>query len=153
MMITPATPDDFTSWINLLKEVEDYFPGLDYQEYERFLHSAIQRNETFIARKNGKVLGAVAFSFAKREITFLAVHPEYRGLGIASELIASVISKFPIGTVVRVTTFREGDVKGEMARKFYESFGFLRGSLVMAFDYPCEILEYTVASQQNRTIA
>jgi ribosomal protein S18 acetylase RimI-like enzyme len=67
----------------------------------------------------------------------MAVHPEYRCTGVASELVSEMLRLMPDGDI-SVTTFREGDSKGIAPRALYQKFGFEPGELLNEFDYPVQ---------------
>jgi ribosomal protein S18 acetylase RimI-like enzyme len=85
-----------------------------------------------------------ALSKERQELDFLAVAPEYRRRGLAEKLVETAVAQFPAGTQLIVTTYRQGDAKGKAARAFYEALGFIPGQEVTVFDYPCQILGFTV---------
>ncbi len=139
-----ASIKDISSWMELLELVEENFPGLDKESYKKGLSISMMKKEALVAKENGMVVGAIAFSKDNNEINFLAVHPEYRRMGIAQNLIKKLASLFPKGTQLSVITYREGDLQGIAARKLYESIGFKCGKLLTVFEYPCQRLIYTV---------
>ncbi|MEL7658439.1 MAG: GNAT family N-acetyltransferase, partial [Bacillota bacterium] len=96
------------------------------------------------AKKNGLIVGALAFSTENKELVFLAVHPEHRKTGIAQNLIKKMISLFPTGAQISVITYRKGDLQGLSARKLYVNLGFKCGELLTIFEYPCQKMVYIV---------
>lgn len=145
MNIDYAKDCDFESWMELLKLVKDNFPGLDFKEYSNVLNKSIINQEALVAKDNeGKLVGELIFSRKDSELCFLAVHPNYRKKGIATNLVHYMIDLFPKGTILKVTTYRHGDTKGIAARKLYDSIGFTQGKLITVFDYPCEKLNYII---------
>jgi [ribosomal protein S18]-alanine N-acetyltransferase len=77
-----------------------------------------------VAKIYGKVVGYLCANVIIDEghILNLAVHPEYRGLGIASRMIQEMLE---IMRVVNCrSVFLEVRVSNEEARKMYEKFGF-----------------------------
>lgn len=136
--------NDFKSWVELVKLVSGNFPGLDLECYKNILIEKMEKRETIVVKENEKVVGALVFSYVEQEISFLAVHPEYRNKGIGLELIKKVISLFPIGTKLVVITYRAGDEKGRNARKLYKKAGFSEGNLITVFDYPCQEFIYII---------
>lgn len=139
-----AGKQDVESWMHLLELVEEHFPGLDKEEYRKWLEASIIHKEALVVKKDGIVVGALAFSRSEKELLFLAVHPNYRKMGIAQKLIEKVISFFKAGKQVSVITYREDDPLGLVARKLYFSLGFEGDDLLTVFDYPCQKLIYTV---------
>lgn len=135
---------DFESWIELVKLVSGNFPGLDLKCYKDVLIEKIEKKETLVVKEGEKVVGALAFSYEEKELSFLAVHPEYRQENIGTELVKKFASLFEVGTKLSVITYRDGDIKGEGARKLYKKAGFSEGDLITVFDYPCQEFIYVV---------
>lgn len=136
--------EDFESWIELVKLVSGNFPGLDLKCYKDVLIEKIEKKETLVVKEGEKVVGALAFSYEEKELSFLAVHPEYRQENIGTELVKKFASLFEVETKLSVITYRDGDIKGEGARKLYKKAGFLEGDLITVFDYPCQEFIYVV---------
>lgn len=136
--------EDFESWIELVKLVSGNFPGLDLKCYKDVLIEKIEKKETLVVKEGEKVVGALAFSYEEKELSFLAVHPEYRQENIGTELVKKFASLFEVGTKLSVITYRDGDIKGEGARKLYKKAGFSEGDLITVFDYPCQEFIYVV---------
>lgn len=135
---------DFESWIELVKLVSGNFPGLDLKCYKDVLIEKIEKKETLVVKDGEKVVGALAFSYEEKELSFLAVHPEYRQENIGTELVKKFASLFEVGTKLSVITYRDGDIKGEGARKLYKKAGFSEEDLITVFDYPCQEFIYIV---------
>lgn len=135
---------DFESWIELVKLVSGNFPGLDLKCYKDMLIEKIEKKETLIVKTGEKVVEALAFSYEEKELSFLAVHPKYRQKNIGTELVKKFTSLFEVGTKLSVITYRDGDIKGEGARKLYKKAGFSEGNLTTVFDYPCQEFLYIV---------
>lgn len=144
MVFEYACDQDIDSWMELLESVKDNFPGLDLKAYKEGLKMSIARQEALTAKNSGKVVGALAFSKDDTEIVFLAVHPEYRKMGIAQNLIRKMMLSFQQGTQISVVTYRDGDPQGLAARNLYLNFGFECGELLTVFEYPCQRLFYNV---------
>jgi ribosomal protein S18 acetylase RimI-like enzyme len=66
----------------------------------------------------------------------MAVHPDYRRSGIASELIQLMLNNLDKERDAVVTTFREGDEKGIAPRTLYKKLGFVEDELCEEFGYP-----------------
>ena len=135
---------DFESWIELVKLVSGNFPGLDLKCYKDVLIEKIEKKETLVVKEGEKVVGALAFSYEEKELSFLAVHPEYRQENIGTELVKKFASLFEVGTKLSVITYRDGDIKGEGARELYKKAGFSEGDIITVFDYPCQEFIYIV---------
>lgn len=144
MIFELACKQDIESWMELLELVKDNFPGLDKEAYKKGLQVSILEKEALVAKKDDMVVGALAFSTDSKELVYLAVHPEYRRMGIAQNLVKKMVSLFPTGTQISVTTYREGDLHGIAARKLYLNLGFEGGELLTVFEYPCQRMIYIV---------
>ncbi|MEM1484790.1 GNAT family N-acetyltransferase [Oscillospiraceae bacterium PP1C4] len=142
MFIDFAEQQDIDSWMDLLQMVKDNFPGLDMKEYRIALLDCILNKQALIAKAEDVIVGALTFSKRTGELSFLAVHPLYRKIGIAKALIAKLVSQSPKGKRLSVITYRQGEEQGIAARKLYQSIGFQCGELLTVFDYPCQELYY-----------
>lgn len=136
--ITFADPGDIAGWIELVDIVKDHFPGLNKEDYRKTLIECIKNQEALCAKEHGKIIGILLFSIEHSMLAFMAVHPEHRNRGIATGMIKTMISIFPKGKDIWVTTFREGDSKGESARILYLRCGFVPDELVIEMNYPCQ---------------
>lgn len=144
-----ATRDDFGSWMELLELVQERFPGLDRAEYTHSLHDSMRFREAFCAKVGSKVVGAVTFSKNRQELTFLAVHPQFRRNKIACRLVQCVLAELPPGGMLSVVTYRETDPNGIEARCFYRAMGFKPGELLTCFGYPCQHLICQIPDQHS----
>ena len=133
-----AEKADIDEWMKLIDVVQDDFPGLIKEEYEKILLDNIESKTALCAKVKDKIIGVLLFSVKENILSFLAVHPEYRGIGTATALISNMVKKFSQNSNIWVTTYREGDVKGEAARILYKKCGFEEGELIEEFDYPCQ---------------
>lgn len=132
-----ATASDIPAWLTLVRRVAAEFPGFKLEEYKTALEENIARNSALFAEIDGAMAGVLLFSSEARELLFLAVLPKYRRFGVASALISRMLLKLPAGDV-SLTTFCEGDPKGEAARALYQKFGFVPAEICRAFDYPAQ---------------
>ena len=133
-----AEKRDINKWMKLVDIVKDDFPGLIKEEYEKILLDNIEAETALCAKDKDEIIGVLLFSVEENILSFLAVHPEYRGIGAATALIANMVKKFPKDSDIWVTTYREGDAKGEAARILYKKCGFSKGELIEEFNYPCQ---------------
>ena len=138
IVTTFARHCDIEDWMALIDIVEDYFPGLEKEEYRKSLAECIEKKEAICAKVQDKIVGILLFSIEHSVLAFLAVHPVFRKCGIAFDMINTMTSAFPTGQDIWVTTYREGDPKGEAARALYLRCGFVPGELVVEMDYPCQ---------------
>lgn len=140
----PATAEDIPGWMALVRTVKDGFPGLKEAEYETQLAEYIRRGEAWVYRDGETVAAALLFSKDRRELDFLAVSPKHRRHGLAARLVETAAAQFPVGTLLSVATYREGDAQGTAARAFYKALGFAEGELTEAFGHSCQTLTLTV---------
>ena len=139
-----ASIQDIDSWMELLELVKDSFPGLDQDAYKTGLYESILRKEALVAKKDGLTIGTLVFSYENKDLIFLAVHPNYRKMEIAQNLLKKMASLFSKGTQISVITYREGDPQGLAARNLYLNFGFQCGEFLVMFDYPCQKMTFIV---------
>ena len=136
--ISYAEKTDINEWMKLVDVVKNDFTGLIKEEYEKILLDNIESKTALCAKVKDKIIGVLLFSVKENILSFLAVHPEYRGIGTATALIRNMVKKFPKNSNIWVTTYREGDTKGETARILYKKCGFTEGELIEEFNYPCQ---------------
>lgn len=138
-----AKEEDINSWINMVNNVKDEFPGLETSEelerYKEIVIKNIKRHTAICVKCENDIIGALLFSYNSKCLSWMAVHPDYRRKGIGSALIKKMIESFPKGVDISVTTFREGDVKGIAPRALYKKFDFAEGELVEEFNYPNQV--------------
>ena len=94
--------------------------------YKRQVYSAISNDEAIMEEKDGRIAGMLMCSRGEKELSFLAVHPEYRKKGVAKRLIEKMTEWFTVGDIISVVTFQDGDPKGIPARACYHACGFAR---------------------------
>ena len=132
--------DDLSSWMDLVVFVRSNFPGLESDEelkhHEQTVIKNINRKSAICVKKGDTVVGILIFSFNQNCLSCMAVHPDHRRNGIASEMIEKMLSTLPLDKDVWVTTFRENDEKGIEPRALYKKFGFLEDELTIEFGYP-----------------
>ena len=135
---------DIPGWMELVRSVQENFPGLDEADYRAQLARRIEQGEAWVFRDGCKIPAALLFSKERQELDFIAVSPDYRRRGLAVRLVETAAAQFPVGTELSVTTYREGDPVGEAARAFYRALGFVPGEEITVFDYPCQRLTLTL---------
>ncbi|MTI47900.1 MAG: GNAT family N-acetyltransferase [Firmicutes bacterium] len=135
-----AKTDDLDPWMDMATEVRNNFPGLEtskqLESYRQTVIKNINRQTAICVKDDVKIVGVLLFSYNSSCISCMAVHPDYRRKGIASEMIKKMLSLFPDDINISVTTFREDDEKGIAPRSLYKKFGFIEGELIEEFDYP-----------------
>ncbi len=143
-MIRFVEKEDIGQVLSMMEEVKEDFPGYQEAEFLEVLEKAIQNREAFLKEAEGELAGMISFSREEKELTFLAVRPEFRKCGIGRALIERVKSCFRSGEELSVVTFRAGDERGLAARHCYHACGFKDGEKLTVFDYPCQKLTVTI---------
>lgn len=137
-MIRYAAKEDVNKVLSMMEQVREAFPGYQEAEFLEALYKAIDCKEAFLEEKESRLAGMLTFSYREKELTFLAVMPEFRKQGVGKRLIKRMAECFEDGEAVHVITFREGDQKGMAARYCYHSCGFVDDEELVVFDYPCQ---------------
>lgn len=137
-MIRYVTKDDESQILSMMELVKDDFAGYKEKEFLEAVCNAINNDEAVMEEKDGVIVGLLMCSKKEKELSFLAVHPEYRKNGIAKRLIEKMTEWFTVGDIISVVTFQEGDPKGIPARACYHSCGFIDDEKLTVFDYPCQ---------------
>ena len=137
-MIRYVMNEDISSILSMMEQVKEAFPGYQEIEFLKALYKAIDCKTAFLEEREGRLAGMLTFSYQEKELTFLAVVPEFRKQGVGKRLIKRMAECFAEGETVHVITFREGDQKGMAARYCYHSCGFVDDEELVVFDYPCQ---------------
>jgi len=147
MILTfPAEKGDVDEWIELVLSMKECYPGLDIDDYRRTLLRNIERGSAICVKIMGRIAGVLMFSVEQMCLSFLAVLPEFRRIGVASALIRRMLWDMPTGEI-SVTTYREGDPMGVETRNLYIKNGFKPGELTREFDYPLQI--FTIHNEKK----
>lgn len=96
----------------------------------------INRKSAICAMDGKKVVGILLFSVKQNMLCCMAVHPEYRKMHIASEMVLEMLNNLDRKKDIIVDTFREDDPKGQAPRAFYKKLGFEEGELHGNMNYP-----------------
>jgi ribosomal protein S18 acetylase RimI-like enzyme len=135
-----ATRRDLPSWMQLVELVRWGFPGLETEDalngYVETVEKNMDRNSAICAKVGDRVVGVLLFSEKQSVLGCLAVHPDFRKMGIATAMVERMLAQLPADRDVTVTTYREEDGKGLASRAFYRKLGFVEGELCHEFDYP-----------------
>ena len=137
-MIRYVTKDDESQILSMMELVKDDFAGYKEKEFLEAVCNAINNDEAVMEEKDGVIVGLLMCSKKEKELSFLAVHPEYRKNGVAKRLIEKMTEWFIVGDIISVVTFQEGDPKGIPARACYHSCGVIDDEKLTVFDYPCQ---------------
>lgn len=109
--------------MQLAHAVEHLFgPMPDMQSH---VQRGIKRGTATVVLESGSVIGGMLLSGAgkPRYIRWLAVHPNYRNLGVGTALLKSAMSHWPEGDIF-VVTFPANHSGGQAARRLYQQNGF-----------------------------
>lgn len=142
MEIQLAKPENLDSWLALVEQVRDAFPGLEtaeaLAEHRATVLQFIQSSSAICAVDAGHVVGTLLFSKENRMLCFLAVDPSRRRQHIARQMVAFMLTQMEEEKDITVTTYREGDPNGIAARAFYKRLGFSEGKLTEEFGCPVQ---------------
>lgn len=140
--IESAGEKHLASWMNLMEILRDDFPGLEtekqWEDYQNTVRRMMEDGRAVCALHQNLVVGFLLFSKKSQKLCQLAVHPEFRRLGIASAMLERMLQAFDTKQEIVVETFREGDAKGIAARAFYKAKGFAEGALCTFEGYPLQ---------------
>lgn len=139
-MVIFANENDIDSWMKLVREVRWNFPGLETKEslteHRQTVLKFIKLGEAICIMDGSRTAAVLLFSKEHNMICFLAVLPEYRKRGYASELMKTALENLDRTKEISVSTFREDDEKGTAPRALYKKFGFIEGEFTEEFGYP-----------------
>lgn len=133
---------DIESWMRLVKEVRQNFPGLEtpqaLEEHQQTVLRFMREQRALCIKEQDRIIGVLLLSKTHNMICCLAVDPAHRRKGIASALLKKALSELDSMRDITVTTFRENDEKGTAPRALYKRFGFTEGALLEEFGYPVQ---------------
>ncbi|MBQ8556334.1 MAG: GNAT family N-acetyltransferase [Clostridia bacterium] len=137
-----GVPGDLPSWMALVRRVAWNFPGLEteaaLQEHAATVAKFIDKDNAICAVEGDCVIGVLLFSRRLNMLCCMAVAPEHRRRRIAQRMLGLMMTIADPARDLIVTTFREGDPKGDAPRAFYRKNGFVPAELVVENDYPCQ---------------
>ena len=142
-----ALSSDIDEWMELVYLTIDGYPCLNEREYLENLYRYISDKQALILRDEGKAIGIMGFSTEKSSIDFLAIHPQYRNLGMEKIFIDKLMDELIVGKEISLTTYRKGDRADTGYRKKYISLGFQERELLTEYGYPTQRF---VLSPENR---
>ena len=135
--------EDLPSWMRLVRRVAWNFPGLEteqaLQEHAATVAKFISKGNAICAVRKGEIVGVLLFSRRLNMLCCMAVAPEARRCGVAQRMFDLMLTMADPSRALTVTTFREGDPKGDAPRAFYMKNGFQPAELVVENDYPCQV--------------
>lgn len=133
-----AVPSDVDDWLELVSFTIDGFPCLNEREYLEYLYKSIAKKRALILRDNEMAIGVMSFSAETGSIEFMAVHPQYRNLGITKIFLDKLMDEVPHGKELSITTFRAGDKADTGYRDELCRLGFAERELLVEFGYPTQ---------------
>lgn len=138
-----GVPADLPSWMALVRRVAWNFPGLEteeaLEEHAATVAKFIGKGNAICAVRGDAVIGVLLFSRRLNMLCCMAVAPEARRNGIAQRMFDLMQTIADPERDLTVTTFREGDPKGDAPRAFYAKNGFVPAALTVENDYPCQV--------------
>lgn len=133
-----ATSADINDWMELVSLTIDGYPCLNKAEYMENLHQYIADKKALILRDEGMAIGIMGFSADTGNIDFLAVHPQYRNLGITKLFLDKLVDELLYGKEISLTTYRAGDKADTGYREEYCRLGFAERELLVEYGYPTQ---------------
>ncbi len=156
-----ATPADVDDWMELVSLTVDGYPCLDKDDYIANLHQYIADKKALILREGAAsaqpnrnvaaelppwdgrgryhmAIGVMGFSPDTGSIDFLAVHPQYRHLGITRLFLDKLTDELLFGKEITLTTYRAGDKADTGWREEYRRLGFTERELLVEYGYPTQ---------------
>ena len=140
MEVLFAQPDDIDSWMKLVRLISWNFPGLEtdenIEEHKQTVLKFINDKRALCVKKYDEIIGVLLFSRKHNMICCLAVAPDHRRSGVASELLSKALEELDRSKPIIVSTFRKDDEKGVAPRRLYKKFGFQEREMTEEFGYP-----------------
>ena len=133
-----ATLTDVDDWMELVSLTIDGCPCLDKDDYTANLYQYIADKKALILRDVGLAIGVMGFSPDTGSIDFLAVHPQYRHLGITKLFLDKLADELLYGKEITLTTYRAGDKADTGWREEYRRFGFTERELLVEYGHPTQ---------------
>lgn len=133
-----AAPADVDDWMELVSLTIDGYPCLDKEAYITNLHQYVADQKALILRDNDMAIGVMGFSPDTSSIDFLAVHPQYRHLGITKLFLDKLAEELLYGKEITLTTYRAGDKADTGWREEYRRLGFEERELLVEYGYPAQ---------------
>lgn len=133
-----AVSDDIDDWMELVSLTIDGYPRMDSAEYMTKLRQYIAGKRALILRDKDTAIGAMGFSADAGSIDFLAVHPQYRRLGIAKLFLDKLADELLYGREITLTTYRAGDKADTGYREEYFRLGFAEREPLVEYGYPAQ---------------
>ncbi len=142
MIIELATKREIDSWMDLVKQVKDGFPGLETEEaldeHRNTVLEFMDKASAICAKADDKIVGTLLFLKEANVLCFLAVDAKYRRQHVAEKMFSYMLTFMDSEKDITVTTYRADVLEGVPARKFYKRMGFVEGKLTEEFGSPVQ---------------
>lgn len=145
---------DAERWFSFVKTVQADFYNLDLANDENYRSSMIKNMKRGTAiyieddsKSDSPIIGAMTYSPNQNHIGWLAVHSDYRKMGVASCLMEHMLSELANAKEIKVKTFLYDDRYGKAARSFYKKHGFIAKDILMdekEFPHPVQVFVKTL---------
>ncbi len=133
-----ATSSDIDEWMKLVSLTIDGYPCLNETEYIQNLHHYISQKKALILKADNILIGVMLVGTKKGSIDFLAVHPQYRRLGITKVFLDKLMDELHYGMEISLTTYRAGDKADTGYREEFYQLGFAERELLIEYGYPTQ---------------
>lgn len=140
---------DMDNWMELVRLAIDGYPRLDEADYTEKLKQYIAKKQALLLQDEGQTIGAMAFSADSGNIDFLAVHPQYRNLGIARLFLDKLTQELLCGREITLSTYRAGDKADTGYREEYRCLGFVERDLLVEYGYPVQRFALPLQSEKG----
>lgn len=146
LYIGPGREWDIDSWMELVEQVKDGFPGLETREamevHRRTVLDFMAKGEAVCAKDGDAIAGVLLCSKEENQLCFLAVHEAYRRQHVARRMVDYMKTILDAQRDIVVTTYRDGVPEGRAVRAFYKRMGFAEGALTEEFHSPVQEFFY-----------
>ena len=133
-----ATLADVDDWMELVRLSIDGYPCLNETQYMEHLHQYISDRQALILCDGHMAIGVMGFLATTGNIDFLAIHPQYRHLGITRLFLHKLADQILYDKEIQVTTYRESDKADNGYREEYRRLGFTQRELLVEYGYPTQ---------------
>jgi AraC-like DNA-binding protein/ribosomal protein S18 acetylase RimI-like enzyme len=138
-----AATSDIDDWMELVNLTIDGYPRLDETEYLENLRRYIADRRALILRDEGMAIGVMGFSDEADSanscsIDFIAVHPQFRNLGVTKIFLDKLADELLCGKEISLTTYRAGDKADTGYREELIKLGFIEKELFTEYGYPVQ---------------
>ncbi len=144
-----AMLSDVNDWLELVSLTIDGFPCLNEEDYFNTLQKCIAEKRALILRDDNMAIGVMLFSFETGSIDFLAVHPQYRNLGITKLFLDKLMDDIIVEKEISITTYRADDKADTGYREELYQLGFAEKELLVEFGYPTQRFVLSPKHKEN----